>query len=202
MWYTLFRLILGVGLFIGISIFLKRTNIIHKRLIKIFGIIIILILIDLSVLFPVENLFIRFSSPESALSYSVINGGIQGKIDGNQSTLILYQSGDSTAISIFPKDEKGWKIGTHLSYEQILSKNIDKYHSIDIYHTKNTDDYYILVFNPFSSGISEVANNKKSVFKTVIEEIPETGKKNIIYYSYVPSMDNNYSLFINGKIVV
>jgi hypothetical protein len=70
----------------------------------------------LSYLVPFENLFITFSSPESAFKYK-INKDINAIIEGNDSTFIIYSNDGANSFEAFPKSKNGWKLGTAFSYD-------------------------------------------------------------------------------------
>lgn len=120
---------------------------------------------------------------------------------GKSSAMILYQNNDAISISILPKSEKGWKISTYFSYEKISSQTVSK-RIIDVYRAKGTEDYYVLIQDPFASATVEVADNVGSTFQNLKEDNQGTNTQNITYYAYVYRMDSSYTLSINQESIL
>lgn len=200
MWYGIVRV--SIGLILGICLFfiLKKTQFTKRRILAISLSVCIIFLTSLLFLLPLENLFVHFSTPQSVFRYSII-GKIDEVMAGKSSAMILYQNNDAISISILPKSEKGWKISTYFSYEKISSQTVSK-RIIDVYRAKGTEDYYVLIQDPFASATVEVADNVGSTFQNLKEDNQGTNTQNITYYAYVYRMDSSYTLSINQESIL
>lgn len=196
MWYIIIRILFGAILLCGFFLWLRKCKSIKKKVISISSIVIISILISLSALVPVENIFISFSSAQDAFTYCQ-TGEIDEIVEGKESTMVLFSNGNSNSMCIFPKTKNGWKIGTFFSYETIFSMVVDK-KIVDVYRTKGTDDCYVLIYDYFSSELGNISDSKHSKFLHNIKKINNLDQLQIKYFTYVGHLDENYTLFING----
>ena len=197
MWYIFIRIIIGFALVVVATITIRRSRLRKKKLITICSFIAIIIATSLSHLLPVENLFVRFSSPERAFEYSV-NGTISEVVTGEHSALVLYRINDSVSIAVLPRDDRGWKIGTYFSYDEVFSETVNR-RTINVYNAKNTNDFYILIKEPLATDIATITDSNHSAFQSIWEENEMLGTKDILYYAYVQDMNDNYSIIIDGE---
>lgn len=81
------RCLLAISFIIIVIIFLKRKNVKFKLLKIIISILLGLIII----IMPFENLFIKFSTPESAFKKTTNNCEIVKIIEKENTALVIYQ---------------------------------------------------------------------------------------------------------------
>jgi hypothetical protein len=102
-----------------------------------------MVFVVLSLFVPFENVFVNFSSPQSAYKYELL-GNIDAIIEGNESTMILYSNHDTYSTAILPKTQKGWKLGTSLTCKVLDAKYYEKC-LIHLYQFKDSNDYYVII---------------------------------------------------------
>ncbi len=112
-----------------------------KRRLALFISIITVVLLVLSILFPVEHFFVRFKTPTDAYCYSNIYSDIIDVVYGDESAFILSKDSDhgadDYAFSVIQKDAKGYIIPTFGSVDTVRDIG-----AIFIVRLKNTNDYY------------------------------------------------------------
>lgn len=104
-----------------------------------------IILFIFSGIFPFENIFISFDTPENALDYWTTHGKIIHIIDGEDSCLVVYYAKDSESkigLEYFPKDDSGYKLPTVLTKKIIICKFTNN-GLIELDYIRGTNDYYI-----------------------------------------------------------
>lgn len=197
MWYIIIRII--IGLIIGSILFfiLKKSKIKKNFLCFFLSFFIALISSYILYCIPIENLFVDFSSPEKAFNY-LYSGNIKKTIDGESSTMILYTKNNVHSQAIIPKNNNNWKLDIFQLNNSIAAKTVNR-HIINIYNARNTDDYYITIWDSFTDHSINVTDNENSKFQYIIEENRATADKNIIYYAYIKGIEKNYSITIDGE---
>lgn len=198
--YIIIRIIAGIIIFIGLWLLIKRSKIKNKRLLLISCFISILILTSLSALCPIENLVISFSNPEKVFHY-LHSGEITGTINGNSSSMILYRSNDDNSWAIIPKGKNGWKIGTYFSYKEIFNKTIER-RVVKVYNVKNTEDYYVIIWDPLATDVVDITDNKGAEFTHNMMANEVLSTKNVMYYTYVKNIRDGYALIIDGNEII
>lgn len=104
-------LIAAILCYLGYRLIKKKNPSRKKQHFVLLGIILILF-IAVSEIFPPENLFITFPTPEDAIQYRSGKGrDYLLRIDGQETTLLFYRENDST-LTIEPakKYNDGWKM--------------------------------------------------------------------------------------------
>lgn len=154
--------------------------------------------LDLS--YPVENIFYGFKTAQQAFSYSN-DGEIKNVIEGSESGMVTYKSKGANEICILPKDGTKWKIKSTFYYKIVYEKTFsykDELCNIIVFHAKGTDDYYVEVLDLNSHEKITVSDSRGSIFLLEEDDMPFS---NVIFYSYVKSVDDTYQIFINGCTV-
>ncbi|MFR8011644.1 MAG: hypothetical protein ACLU8W_07800 [Clostridia bacterium] len=194
--FTILRAILWLILSTCIVLIIRKSKYRRKKLLSIASVVLCAVLVSVSGMFPVENLFITYQSPERAFHYFQ-SEKIKEIIDGQESCLVIYNDGNSTyGYNIIPKTERGYKIPSYFEMEKVSHK-FDKQAALDIYNAQGTQDYYVVGTvhqKDFDSNIS-VCNPAKEKIDTDIIRIENT---NFICF-WLPNFSNGYYLRINGE---
>lgn len=210
--YIIIRLAVWIILSIIIYSIFRKKDI--SRRIKIILTIIWLFIPYLSTLFPIENIFYEFSSPESVLKY--YNDGIKNKniidtVDGYDSCMVFI--GESKNIQDYKfilKSSSGYKIATPISYKKVLKVSYGL-NLISVYRIDNTEDYYIYIINMDGENIN-FYDSSNSIFEKYtyidVDNIKSKGKKSkdavikyTYYYAHINKFNDAYKLYVNGKQV-
>lgn len=124
----------------GISI----SHAVRKRALIISSIVLIGLLLSFTMMFPVENLFFSFDTPEDVFHYTN-TGDIYGRIDGKSSSMILYATSANTVGEyIVPKTDTGYAIPAYLSSKTVWD-NMTPSGVVEVYLQNGTQDYYVMV---------------------------------------------------------
>lgn len=187
------------GIAFIISFFLiRKSSVIHKRRWSIVALVAAIILTTISALLPIENAFITFSSPESAYHYRN-SGDVKLVVDGEKTDLVVGTKGDEDIYAIVPKSNNGWKLGTGLDTKRMIQTISDGV-IIYVYQYKNTDDYYITVFDA-NGGSTDITDNRDSEFKYLETYNSALNETFYTYYAYIGGFDNQYALTVNGTSI-
>ncbi len=191
-----------IALLLIISIFIiliiKKSNIVNKRIAAAVSLTVCFVVITVSGMFPVENIFTEFKSPENVFNY-MCNGKIDDIVYGKQSCMIIYSDYNKTISHlIIPKNEKGYKIPSYFYSKKVFHK-FDRSGNFDIYTMKGTDDYYLLgnTLSDESEQIIVDSNGKQINFTAY--NMGDTDTKTVILYSYVENFTSDYYLIFNGE---
>jgi len=196
--FSIIRLVIG-GAFYGCSIVgINKLKVGSKRVLYIVFALITVALIGLLAFLPFENLFITFDSPEKSYEYyNLGKSDVSLVVEGDNCDFVVEQDGGSKSYLIIPKTDEGWKLGIGINTKRIAQK-IDNGVAVYVYRYKQTNDYFITVFDT-NGGESTVKDNYNSEFLS-LEKYDETvEKKFVTYYAHVSNPDSQYSVTVNGN---
>lgn len=194
MLYRIFRISFWGIIFVFVFFWLKKIKITRKKLAVILTLVSCMILCFVSGLFPVENIFVNFKSPEDVFRYTC-SGKIEDVVYGDNSCMVYYSTGNSSySYSFVLKSTNGYKIANYFATKKISHK-FERNGSFDVYNVLGTDDYYII--GAVNSGESEIdifdSNNEK--VKIDIKRVKNTS----FIYFFLKNFTNEYYLLINGE---
>ena len=196
MLFAITRIILGITIFI-IGYFLigkiKSINAFRKLIITF---MLTIIFTTLSALIPLENVFVTFSSPESAYNYNH-SGKVKLIVNGSKTDFIVGEKNNTDVYLIVPKSDNGWKQGLGLDTKRICDKISDGI-TVYVYQYKNTDDYYIVLLNTNGGPLTD-NNNSEFIYSESANSI--LNKTFYTYYAYLNSFNRQYTLTVNGENV-
>lgn len=198
MMFNIIRIVVWLILSICIIIMVKKSEIARKKFISIISVVICTIIVSVSGMFPVENIFVNYKSPENVFNYTNF-GEIDEIIYGQDSCLIIYsKNGNTGGHYIIPKTAKGYKIPNYFTVKKVSHK-FDKDGLFDVYDVKGTQDYYV-----FATVKLKENDNKIDVFNKLGEKV----KSNIVIventdfiYFNLNDFPNDYYLLVNGAKV-
>ena len=194
--FGIIRMLFWIVIF-GISIVvLGKQDVLNKKRNKVLLFVIITILWTGSMLLPIENLFISFSTPEKSYGY-VNSEDVKLVVYGQESALVIGEDTEYVYL-VIPKVEKGWKIGRGIDLKFISNQYFDGI-VISIYQYKNTKEFYVEVAD-IAGKECIVSDNKNSYFE-ILETSVDTDNK-YRYYAYVQDLNNNYILKVNDEEII
>lgn len=174
----------------------------RKKLAIVSAAIISVMVVSLSSVFPIENLFVSFNDPESLFQY--FNGSqVQSVLDGNDSCMVIYRKGGNNGgFVLFPKSKKGYKIPTPFLTEKVLDR-LDGNGVVEVYHVKGCADYYLFVSIPANGEIDDVFffDESKDRDRTINYKLERNSGFLYIYASFNKS-PLGYSMFIADRSIV
>lgn len=140
--FTIIRIILLVIVSVCVVWIIKKSKCKFKKVFSTLTVVLCIVLVSISSMFPVENLFLSYQSPEKVFNY-VKSGQIYNIIDGRESSLIIYNTDNSTyGFYIIPKTSDGYKIPNYFTQKKISHK-FNKQGAFDVYNVQGTQDYYV-----------------------------------------------------------
>lgn len=194
-----------VRAFIGSALLMVCSLIIHKKRVFVnkrrwfvLSVIIVLLLSTVLCFVPFENLFITFPTVEASYRYSNPNH-IDLIVDGNESAFVAGSRNNIDNYFIVPKSDDGWKVGVGKDTKMILRKMTDDT-VIYLYQYKDSDEYYIVVFN-VNRDTLKISDSKNSKFEHTEKYVDAASKNYYTYFSYIDGVDCNYTLTVNGKAI-
>ena len=200
--YFIIRTIIFIIILIIFLVICKRKKKKIKRNTAIIIVIIWGVILSLSYFLPVENFFYTFKSPEEVFNYTR-EGEILIRVDGENSNMILANEDATTTIyDIIPKSQDGWKIGNTFSTTEIVLKSYCNDSSIIVYNYKNSNDYYIILYQSLveaNKNLSSITDNVNTEFNNFSKNVENTDTKDIIYYGYTNKFTDSYRITIDGK---
>lgn len=198
MFYVMFRFLFWILLLVIFLLLIKKLHINHKFRWTAITFMITLVLTTIVYLFPIENAFMTFSSPQSAYRYNHF-GYVNLVINGKQTDFVVASNGDTDLYSIVPKTKEGWKIGMG-SDTRIISQTITDGIVIYVYQYKNSDDYYIIISNT-NEGPLKISDSRGSKFISSNKTSSAVNKDYYTYYAYINNFNAMYEVIINDKVV-
>lgn len=198
MMFSMIRLAFGGIAFLVIFALIRWKKTTHRRRWSVVAFVAVILIITITALVPIENMFITWHSLESAYSYNH-TGNISIVVSGEKSDFVVGKEAEVDAYTIIPKKADGWSLGMGTDINCIFQTTSDGI-DISVYRYKKSDDYYIVVFNA-NGGTSDIMDNRDSVFQyseTVIEALDETF---YTYYAYVRDFNDQYSITIDDRTI-
>ena len=95
MLFNLLRIVLWLIISSFVVLKIRKTKIVRKKLVSFLIVVLCLGLISVSGMFPIENLFINFKSPESVFNYTN-SGKVNDVLYGKESCMAIYSNWNST----------------------------------------------------------------------------------------------------------
>ena len=190
MLYNLLRILLGAGILTALLFFLKKRRKWQIRTLAIFS---ALILYCAICLWPFENLFFSFPTPEAAYSYRY-KDSIQMIIPGEESCMIVSDKGESSFLVKVPN---GWALEN--GFFHLTQFVLDQKFSFFVFHHNQIKDDYIILSHLEGNPL-DLHDNRGSSFLFRSKEIPSMGKDYFTYCAAVRDIDSSYTLTIDGEV--
>lgn len=197
--FTIIRIILLVIVSVCVVWIIKKSKCKFKKVFSNLTVALCIVLVSISSMFPVENLFLSYQSPEKVFNY-VKSGQIYNIIYGRESSLVIYNTGNSTySYYIIPKTSDGYKIPNYFTQKKISHK-FNKQGAFEVYNVKGTQDYYVSC----TVNLTDISEDIL-VFNSENEKI-ESKVINIKYTNFVflwmPEFSDGCYLMINDEKIV
>ena len=157
-------------------------------------------------IYPLENLFVRFKSPESVFNYST-TGDIDMVVEGSESCMIVYSQAEEMRHLnvIFPRRTNGYIIPTLSAreYSSCYHEESDGIYTwYQVYSLRNISDYYIKasMMPPFGGDEIQVVNNSYEVIGVLTRLSVETYFYDVggsfygdetFFYGYIDGSEND-----------
>lgn len=198
MLFYLWRILLG-GILSAVSIKeILKSNIVHKKLFYISTVSACVLVMTITAMFPVENLFVRFNTPEAAFRYASV-GNIEEVLHGQSSSLVIYKTDKHTySRTVILKSSNSYKLPTYFTLKRI-SQKFNAYGVFSTYHVYGTQDYYILATIPHRNDNEtiEVYNSDGTVVESSVVEI----KNSYRLYFYLQDFTKGHYIILNGETI-
>ena len=193
--FSIIRVIFFIIIFlIGIFI-LKKLSLIHKKKFRVVLIVICVILTTILSLFPIENVFVTFSTPEAAYKYFNSCPAIL-TVNGEKTDLVIGEKDSAYVYRIIPKSNKGWKIGNSLDTKMKFQKIVGEV-AIYGYQYKNSEELYVAISHKYGKTL-EIRDSKQSEFLCLTDKDVKSTSE-YTYYAYIGDVDENYYICIGDE---
>lgn len=200
MLFNVWRILLWLILSIFLIIRIKKSKIVRKKIISLISVVLSLILISASGMFPIENLFISFKSPEDLFNY-VGFGKINDVVYGKDSCMIIYSEGSNTVGKlIVPMSKEGYKIPNYFEMRKVLNK-LGQYVHVDVYNALGTNDYYIFGTVVSKENEINITDKNDQPVKNIAIGMGNSDMNTIFIYSYTQDFTDSYYLIVNENKV-
>lgn len=194
--FGIIRMLFWIIVFGICIVILSKHGILNKNRNKLLLFVIITLLWTGSMLVPIENLFMSFSTPEESYGY-VNRENVKLVVYGQESALVIGEDTEYVYL-VIPKGEEGWKIGRGMDLKFISNQYFDGI-VVSIYQYKNTKEFYVEV-SDIDGKECKVSDNQNSSFE--ILETGIDGKNKYRYYAYIYGLNENYVLKVNDKEII
>ncbi len=171
---------------------LLRKKYLNSKKKRIVTIIVMITFIMLIGIIPIENIFMKFSSPEDVCKYMYMKDA-DYVVEGNENAIVFY---DKSKILIVPATENGWKIPSINPLSKSILKIAKGNSEFEIFVYNYANDYYIVVETKSEIAISD--NRNSQFFKVSDEEYMKN------YYQYrfcghITELDENYKIKVDNR---
>lgn len=189
------RMLLLVLLVLLSFFILKHSKVVKKRLCVVVAIAICVLAVAVTGMFPPENAFITFKTPEAVCQYTAV-GDVEAVVEGEASACVIYKAAPGEySYCIVPKTSTGYKIPTYF-YKEKMSQKMDASGVFTTYHGNDTNDYYI--FASISSNTGELLQVFDATGEIVQTHGVIFGRTNS-QCVYLQNFSNDYYTMINGE---
>lgn len=168
-----------------------------KKAPVIISLITVIVLCYASGLFPIENIFISFHSPQDVFHYTC-SGTIEHIEYGDESCMVVYTTEDGTySYIIFPKTSKGYQIPGILTLKTVSSK-LQEPGSFELLRIANTSDFYVFGMCILDEG--NLTDSNHSDIKVVIPDNRQ--KESKIMFAFVGDASSGYYIVADNKKII
>lgn len=198
MLFDIIRIVLWLILSAGAVFLIKKSRIGRKKFASFLAVVLFAAAISLSAMFPLENLFVNFESPERVFHYTN-SGKMDEIICGQDSCLVVYTKENSTCGHyIIPRTAKGYKIPNFFAIKKV-SHQLDENGLFDVYNVKGTKDYYVFAtVHLQEENEIEIFNEMGGKIESNIVRVENTS----FIYFFLPDFSGEYCLSINGEKIL
>lgn len=194
--FGIVRMLFWCAIFL-IYIFRTKKSKIRKRKNVIVVAAVILLFWIISGLFPIENYFITFSTPERAYNYMNFEK-VKLIIEGNKSAFVIGKRDIAEYdYLIVPKKQNGWGLGRGIDSKLQIQKIIEGV-DISLYQYKNSNEYYIIVSNIGDEKLN-ILDSCNSQFIMLNEDKKDVQINYSFYCASISNYDENYWISVNGN---
>ena len=191
------RIVIWLVASVIVVLIIRATNIVRKGLVGFLSVALCLIIVSASAVYPVENLFVDFKSPESVFNYTNF-GEVNDIVYGKESCMVIYTDRNSSGGHyIIPRSEKGYKIPSFFASKKVSNK-FDKDGNFDVYNVSGTNDYYVVGIILSDTVEPEIIDSENRPVKYITIDMGDTETKTVVIYSYVENFNNDSYLIIDG----
>lgn len=195
MYFVTVRIIIFAVLFALLIFGIIKSGFFKKRYVKIVSLIMLIVLAIVSVVFPFENLFVDFKTPQEAYNYYRNSPPIHKVVDGEDSCCIISQSGADSTIQLcmFLKKDGVYKLPTPFS-SKTVSKHVGGVGIFELINILGTNDYYLnatYVKNANKGGLSD---NMGTEFVET-----ELSDSSVFSVAYLHNISGTYEFSVNNE---
>ena len=146
----------------------------------------------------IENLFIKYDSPELAFQNGGFEGSIIKTIDTENSTLIIYGSKTTQSSILLNKIGSKWQIP--FMYGEYHQKRIHNNGFISLYRESNSNNCYIIIsaFN-IDVNITDNHNSNFEEYSLSSHNSIEYNKPFKNYVAFIEDLDKDYYISIGNE---
>ncbi|MBQ7296454.1 MAG: hypothetical protein IJW86_09765 [Clostridia bacterium] len=156
----------------------------------------ILILCFTLCLMPLKRNFVTYRTPEELFD-NCCDGTIENIIYGDNSCMIYYLSSESTYSYEFAENKgNGYKVVSIASCER-LSYTFNSSGTLEVYHIKNTDDYYVVGTIGSVDKTIEVYSGDNKIIKSNVKQLNDS----TFIYGFLDSFANEHYMLVDGRKV-
>lgn len=186
-----YPLIVGLGA-LGVF-FLRKIKIKRKKVVSVLSVLWCVLIVALISVFPIENVFVTFDSPERIVSYTKNLNTIE-IVDGKDSCVAISQTDSSSYTHTFVlKNDEGYKIAYYFSVQRL--ERIHNSHGVfTVYKVRGTQDYYINCFAVGSVDELAVYNRDDKCIDCETYNITEG-----MYWISLNDFSDGYYIMLNGE---
>lgn len=191
--YGIIRIFLLIPIVLFVIILIRKFR--RKTVEKILVLILCVVLSLTLFIFPFENFFYSFSTPEKLFNY-ISTDKIVDIVYGENSCMIYYQTSKNSYSYTFSKRNNGrYMLLNSFSYKRVSSK-LDSNGSFNVYNILGTEDFYVLA-NINSAAKVDVYDGNDFKIETDMKRVNNT---NFVFFS-VTNLTNEYYLLIDSNKV-
>lgn len=197
--YSSIRIVLSGIVFLLCLLCLKKHGDTDKRVFILKAVLIAFIFQFLVSLVPFENIFVTFSSAESAFRYANTEQ-VEFVVEGIKTDLVVARKEENAALLVaVPKTDKGWKLGIGSGLKLTEQKRQNGI-TVGIYRYKNSNEYYISIEDILDTDGDplQISDNRNTNFSYFTNEVATLNTTFYTYYACVQNINDKYELTVNG----
>lgn len=193
------RLALWITVACLLFVLIRRFVVKRKRLAYILAFFAAAALTGISVVYPVENLVLRFNSAESVFSY-IGKGKVQTVLEGQESCMVIYsQQGKTDGQLLIPKKEKCYLIPKPTTTVKVASSDADQAVFYDVYSAQGTEDYYVFGYLVSDASDIDITDNAGKSLQMDARPSVNPKIKYVTFYGVIEDYGTDYFITVNGE---